>query len=70
MTTDNPVEPENLIAAAIDAAESICDPLTSAMGTPTKKLAMTAKFTRKPLASCPACQRGRGFFTADGPMQF
>jgi hypothetical protein len=27
MTTDNPVEPENPIAAAIDAAENICDPL-------------------------------------------
>ncbi|MGH7186943.1 MAG: hypothetical protein ACREIB_11795, partial [Pseudomonadota bacterium] len=24
--TDNPVEPENLIAAAIDVAEDICDP--------------------------------------------
>jgi hypothetical protein len=25
--TENPVEPENLIAAAIAAAEDICDPL-------------------------------------------
>jgi hypothetical protein len=27
MTTDNPIEAKNLIAAAIDAAENICDPL-------------------------------------------
>jgi hypothetical protein len=27
MRTDNPIEPENLVAAAIDAAEEIRDPL-------------------------------------------